>query len=86
MLAGLVQFEQSMRADISETWDKLFQWKILQPEKLSQVQDLDLKSQHTSIYFMALKNIQMSFLGFGSAVNWQKTQNSSDLNKTVEEK
>lgn len=75
-----------MGADICETWDKWFQWKILQPEKLSHEQDLDWNSQYAPIYFMALKNIPMCYLGFGSAGKGQKTQNTSDLNKTEKKK
>ena len=55
-------FEWSVRADMSEIWDKWFQRKILQEEKSFHVQDLDLNSQYTFMYFMALKNIQMYYL------------------------
>lgn len=63
-----------------------FNKKIVQLEKLSHIQELDLNSQYTLTCFMALKHIQMHCLRFGSPVKWQKTQNSTDLNKAEEEK
>lgn len=71
-------FEQSMRANMNETWDKWFQWKIKQVEKLLHVQGLDLNSQYTPSIFHGFINTQIYYLRFGSAVKWQKTQNSTN--------